>query len=119
MELNKLITESIQMVIAENKKEKQKTSVEFGGNESAGIKDQNVENKNQADLEGGLKSDIDKENKNPQGEGGKDAIPAAQKNPKLTTAVVAGMIGANKKGLGAKNHINKNIKFTPPAPATK
>jgi len=121
MELNKLIMESIQSVITEGKKEKkQETSVKFGGSEGAGIKDQNVESKNQADLEGGLKDDIAKENKNPQGEGGKEAIPAAQKNPKLTQAVVAGMIGANKKGVGAKDHKSPNVPaYKPPAPAIK
>ena len=103
MELNELIMESINMAITESKG-KQQTGVQFGGSAEPGIKDVNVEAKDKAAAEAGLKSDIAKENKNPQGEGGKDAIPAAQKNPKLAAAVTAGIMGANKKGMLAKDH---------------
>ena len=119
MNLNELIMESIKTTITEGK-QKQQTSVQFGGSAEASIKDENVEAKDKTAAEGGLKSDIAKENKNPQGEGGKDAIPAAQKNPKLAAAVTAGIMGANKKGVGAKDNKTPNVPaFTPPAPATK
>jgi len=108
--------ESIKTTITEGKKEKQQTGVQFGGSAEPGIKDVNVDAKDKASAEGGLKSDIDKKNKNPQGEGGEDAIPAVQKHPKLAAAVTAGIMGANKKGVGAKDNKSPNVPaFTPPA----
>jgi hypothetical protein len=119
MNLNELIMESIKTTITEGKG-KQQTSVQFGGSAEPGIKDENVEAKDKASVEGGLKSDIAKENKTPQGEGGKEAIPVAQKNPKLAAAVTAGIMGVNKKGIGAKDNKSPNVPaFAPPAPATK
>lgn len=110
MNLNELIMESIKTTITEGK-QKQQTGVQFGGSAEPGIKDVNVEAKDKASVEGGLSGDIDKKNKNPQGEGGKDVV---KQHPKLAAAVTAGVINA-----GAKIHKNPNVKFTPPAPATK
>ena len=111
MNLNELIMESIKTVITEGKgKEKQQTAVQFGGPKEPSIKDENVEAKNKAAVEGGLTADLDKKNKNPQGEGGKEIV---KSQPRLAAAVTAGVLGTGKK------HSNPNIKFTPPAPATK
>ena len=115
MDLNELIMESLNNTIMEGKKAKQQTAVQFGGSKDPGLKDVNVASKNQAAVEDGLKGDINKKNKNPQGEGGKEALAAVQKNPKLSAAVVAGVA---KAGIGAKMKPNPNVKFTPPAPAT-
>jgi len=111
MNLNELIMESIKTTITEGKKEKQDTSIRFGGSDGPGIKDTNVEGKNKSSVEDGLSGDIDKKNKNPQGEGGEDVI---KQHPKLAAAVTAGVIN-----VGAKINKNPNVKFTPPAPATK
>ena len=111
MELNKLIMESIKNVIVESKEKKQKTSVQYGGPNETSIKDQNVEGKNKASIDVGLERDIAKENKNPQGEGGKNVV---KQNPKLAAAVTAGIVN-----VGAKIVPNKDVKFTPPASATK
>jgi len=111
MELNELIMESLKMAI--NETEKQKTSVEFGGDKGASVKDTKIDDKAQTASEGGLKGDIAKENTNPQGES-KEALEPVQKNPNLVKAVVAGVVNA-----GAKITPNKDVKFTPSEPATK
>lgn len=113
MNLNELIMESIKTTITEGKKEKQQTGVQFGGSAEPGIKDVNVEAKDKAAAEGGLSGELDKKNKNPQGEGGKDVV---KQHPKLAAAVTAGIMGANKKGIGAKDNKSPNVPaFTPPA----
>lgn len=114
MQLNELITEGMKTIIEGKNKEKQQTSVHYGGDKATSMKDSHVSSKAQSDLEGGLKGDIDKKNKNPQGEGGKDAIQAIQKHPNLGPALVAGIFNAKaKKG---KSSIGN---FKAPAPATK
>jgi hypothetical protein len=113
MNINELITESIKNVITESKGKKDQTSVQFNGPTESSIKDKNVEGKAQTAVDGALAGDIAKENKNPQGEGGKEIL---KSKPKLAAAVTAGVAHG---GIGAKIHPNKNIKFTPPAPATK
>jgi len=110
MNLNELITESIKTTITESK-QKQQTAAQFSGSAESDIKDVNVEAKNKISVEDGLSGDIDKKNKNPQGEGGNGIV---KQHPKLAAAVTAGVINA-----GAKIHKNPNVKFTPPAPATK
>ena len=111
MDLNDIIKKSLRIPLME---ETQETSVKFGGSTNPGIEDKNVESKNQSSTEDGLKGDIDKKNKNPQGEGGKDAISPIELNPKLQMAVVAGIANA---GIGAKIGSSDAPKFTPPAPA--
>lgn len=103
MDLNKTIMESIQSTIDSTKNP---TSVKFGGPSGSSIEDKNVESKNKAAADSGLKGDIAKENKNPQGES-EEAMTAALKNPKLTSAVVAGIVNAGKIVP------NKDVKFTP------
>ena len=111
MNLNEIIMESIKGTISGKKNP---TSVQFGGSTEPGIKDQNMNSKNQADLEAGLKSDgAAKENKNPQGEA-KSGLTPAQMATKLGPAVIAGIACA-----GAKKGSSAAPKFTPPAPATK
>lgn len=114
MNLNEIITESIKTTI--NAKKGQ-TSVQFGGDKKASIKDANVDTKNQSSLEAGLKGKLSKDNTNPQGEGGKDLI---ARNPDLAAIVAAAVAAVQKAGQGAVQNNNPAVpKFTPPAPATK
>jgi hypothetical protein len=115
MELNTLIMESIKNVITEGR-EKQKTSVEFGGDKGSSMKDENVEGKAQSATEEALKSDgASKEHKNPQGEA-KTGLTPAQMGTNLQKAVTAGVAHA---GIGAKKGASAAPSFTLPAPATK
>lgn len=110
MNLNEVILESMKYTITEGK-EKQKTSVEFGGDKGASMKDQNVEGKAQSATEDALKGDgASKEHKNPQGEA-KSGLTPEQMSTNLVKAVTAGVLGVGKK------NVNPNVKFTPPAPA--
>ena len=111
MNLNELITESIKSTISGKKDQ---TSVQFGGSTEPGLKDKNMDSKNQTDLEAGLKSDgASKEHANPQGEA-KTGLTPAQMATKLGPAVVAGIACA---GIGAKKGNTAAPNFTPPAPA--
>lgn len=113
MNLNELIMESIKGSISG---EKNSTSVKYGGETKSSLKDSNVENKNQSALEAGLKGKLSKDHTNPQGEGGKDLI---ARNPDLAAIVAAAVAAAQRAGQGAHVTPNPNVKFTPPAPATK
>ena len=117
MNLNELIMESIKTKLGGKKDQ---TSIQFGGSTEPGMKDQNVDSKNQADLEAGLKSDgASKEHKTPQGEA-KTGLTPAQMSTKLGPAVVAGMLGANKKGIGAVDNKTPAVPdYKAPGPATK
>lgn len=115
MQLNELITEGFKTII--EGKERQQTSVHYGGSKNSSMSDVNVPSKAKSAIDGALKGDIAKENKNPQGEGGEDALTYVQKYPRLANAVLAG-VGAKDGGIGAKITPNPHMKFTPPAPAT-
>ena len=115
MNLNELIVDSLK-VITEGKSEKQQTSGKFTDKKTEGIEDINVKKEDDKSHKGGLEEKLDKKNTNPQGEGGEEAIPDVQKNPKVKAAVVAGIAHG---GIGATIHKNEHVKYTPPAPATK
>ena len=114
MNLNELILESIKTSISTKKDQ---TSVQYGGDKKASIKDATVDSKNQSSLEAGLKGKLSKDNTNPQGEGGKDLI---ARNPDLAAIVAAAVAAVQKAGQGSVQNTNPSVpKFTPPEPATK
>ena len=114
MNLNELITESIKSTISGKKGQ---TSVQYGGDKKASLKDANVDSKNQSALEAGLKGKLSKGHTNPQGEGGRDLI---ERNPDLAAIVAAAVAAVQKAGQGSIQNNNPSApKFTPPGPATK
>ena len=113
MNLNELIMESIKPNFSGKKNP---TSVQFGGEKKASLADANVDSKNQAALEAGLKGKLSKDNTNPQGEGGKDLL---ARNPDLAAIVAAAIAAVQKAGQGAKAGSSAAPSFTPPGPATK
>lgn len=125
MELNELILESIS-IISEGKhkeghmKEKnvQPTNVQFTDEKKKNIEDMNVKPKDKASHKAGIEGSIPKENENPQGEGGDEAVPTIQSHPKLAEAIAAGITGAKKIGIEGKFNTNSNIKFKQPEPAS-
>lgn len=113
MNLNELIMESIKPNFSSKKNP---TSVQFGRDKKASLADANVDSKNQAALEAGLKGKLSKDNTNPQGEGGKDLL---ARNPDLAAIVAAAIAAVQKAGQGAKAGSSAAPSFTPPGPATK
>lgn len=112
MEINKIIMESIEDILNE---EKQQTGIETGTSQGPSIKDVNIDPKNKTSIDKGLSEDLSEENKNQQDKVNNDALEDIQKDPKLLATVVAGIA---KAGIGAKVKPNPDVKFALSEPAS-